>query len=250
MECRIRRLEIGRRRAKEKRLEKGVQELAIAATEWREMRNEDRNGATVRSFLTCNTATLAAAKASFSALVAENPGQENEVSLAKEHIVIVRDVIVQEIGRGPSKRRRGIETKLADTNDGRNAVGEATSYSKEQSSAQRSSIVLEELTEQKAEGVQETQDPQAASFVHEADDKKDGESPDARPSGPSPEDTVNIPTLEEVLRALTGLEQALDAGSIGLTAFVVWWVNTVSAAELALKSTFLNPSAKRKTWRN
>lgn len=212
------------------------------------MRNEDRNGATVRAFLTCNPSSLAAAKASFSALFAENPGEENETGLAKKRIDIVRDSIVQEIDREGSKRRRGSAKKLAGMRDGQ-TVSETTISSKKRSSQPRSTTVLAELAEQKAEGANvQTRDPQEVSIFHETCAREEDELPNEHRTAPSSENT--IPTLEEVLRSLTSLEEALDGGSIGLTAFVVWWIGAVSAAEVSLKSTFLNPSTTRRKGRN
>lgn len=242
-ECRIRRLEGGRRRAKQNRLKRGAQVLATAAAEWRAICDEDKNGATFRAFLTCGTETLTMATASFVGLTVRDSGQQNENGLTQKNIVSVREAIMQEIRKQSGKRRPGsAEKNRAHPADRRTSSGKEISPSNDKSRTKRSSEAApEEPAKQESTHTSQEQDSPV----------REDNSPRGTGSGggvSAAEDAVSAPTLEEVLEALTGLEQVLERGAVGLVVFVEWWEKADSVAEVALKSTYLTP-AKRKTWR-
>lgn len=242
-ECRIRRLEGGRRRAKQNRSDRLAQGLATAAAEWRAICNEDKNGATFRAFLTCGTETLAMATASFVGLTtARDSGQQSE-GLTKENIVAVRDAIEREIRKQSSKRRPGsAEKNRANPADGRTTSAKEVSPSNDKNRTKRSSNAAPEDPVEK--------EPMCTSREQDAPVRENNSSRGIGSGSvaPATEGAVSAPALEEVLEALAGLEQVLERGAVSLAAFVEWWEKADSIAEVALKSTYLTP-AKRKLWR-
>lgn len=93
LECRIRRLEIGRRRAKSMRRASAALKLRNKAQEYRKVH------------LTCNADDLASAASSFKVLVNGGLGMKPAAGVSREHVVAFRGEIEQEPSRIAEQRR-------------------------------------------------------------------------------------------------------------------------------------------------
>lgn len=245
MESRMRRLELGRRRAEEKRrAAKAVRRTQ--ATEWRQIRNEDSNGrGLLRPFLTCDTDTLASATASFEAVTHGASGHPHN-GLSLEHVLRLKDQVSREALK-TSKQPRGGENPRVHPTGGRASSGAAYPHVNEDAGV---AFGTDEgkATIDENEGLAQLQTNPSLMSVSQGEG--DISSPHAQHHGAQQEHSSDGPVAESsLLEAVAGLEARVTGGAIGLIAFVGWWVEAVSRAEIALKTKFMTPTSKKQGWR-
>lgn len=225
MECRIRRLEMGRRQAEGKRRAAAFLRLTQAANEYREIN------------LTCDASELTSATSSFRFLVQGGSDKAPSAGLRREHVLALRARVAQEFASAP-KRRRGSVQVAADAIRGSvsylvNSLGKGGDPEQDidvvPPTADHNAGYSMDNTEQG--GIQVAQNyyrrKTSVSLRHQ------------RPKTPQ-EDGTEATTLDEMLEALAGLAKETEEGPVTLTAFAAWWVGAVSEAEIELKKRFLS----------
>lgn len=249
IECRLRRLEIGRRRAEQRRREKRVRSLKTAATEMRDMRKEDDDAKGIlRAYLTCNPEALAAAAASFEGLVYHSQIQRTTPVLTMDRVCVVKNRICEEISKESSKGPRG-STRIAgaDPLDQRTPHGRASLSLEEEKRVVPSTNASKERSGKRA-GAQTQYSSPTCDLHQNAGDADQSPTLAHIPRPPTPGEAVVPPTLEEMLDALAGLVECVEGGPIGLPVYVRWWVGAVSEEQMALKSRFLTSTSKKGRW--
>lgn len=236
MACRMRRLEVGRKRAEIKRRAESRLKVAKASREHRELH------------LTCDAGTLASAASSFGALTR---GKAAAGGLGQKQILAVRDRVVEELsGVSGGENRKSSAVKVSvGALKGRffptkkpppsgpskgGEVGESSPPSDRHVNGSGGVVNAEGGGETRAGG----------KFAEGSlSGRADGLS-EQQISNASPQSKGS--TLKELLGAVDRLVKQAAEGPLGLTAFASWWVGAVSRAELELKQRFMDFSSKKK----
>lgn len=234
IECRVRRLEVGRKRAQEKRWAAGGLRLGKAAKVYRDMH------------LTCEASALASATSSFAALIQGGPGRAPATGIGREHVLALHNRVLQEF-EGVRDGQRGSMHTLTDSHGGRTRT--ASKYSsgppdKEDFGSladpaqQHGRLSLDDTDEGKVESVGKTKKkPSRGGFAEGSLQKRRKQTLEGHGDGA---------TLDQLLNAIASLAKQAEQGSMGLVEFAAWWMGAVSKAEVELKMRFLAPCSKQR----
>lgn len=236
VECRIRRLEVGRRHAKDARRAKTIRELSNAATEWRHMREADIEGRGVllRMYLTCDTHTLALASTAFGTVSGTNSLSMAAVIQERQFLDLNERVSNAFMRASEHHHGREEESRVG-------LLEPVPSLDMSLHSADEEEWHSVQHEEQKSsQGMAgRARDPQLLQDSLEIGSSCHTEGPQEMVT--EGQNEIDGATLGELQAAVAGLEACIEAGTVNLVAFVGWWACAVSQADIVLKSRFLVP---------
>lgn len=238
MAGRIRRLDVGRKRAEAKRRTESRLRVAKSSREHRELH------------LTCDAGALASAASSFGAFTHREAGASTGGRVAQKHILGVRERVVRDLS-GVGKQRKGSAKVTFGALKGRFFSTRKPSPSNLSETGDIAGSSPVPPDQSIGSGVGNTESRGTRTGEQSAEGSLPGRAADGMSeqrienSPPQPEKSKGA-TLDELLGAVDRLAKQVVEGPMGLVAFSSWWVGATSKAELELKQRFMEFSSRTK----